>query len=102
MAVRFPAEDRSNSGYHIEGSNSDAEFWRPSALCLPTARATGDAGDVFLCHPFMVHTASWPHRGTGPRMIAQPAVRVRDGFRLDGTDPSPVAQAIVAGLAPVS
>jgi hypothetical protein len=32
--------------------------------------ATGKAGDVFLCHPFMVHTATWPHRGAGPRMIA--------------------------------
>ena len=37
--------------------------------------------------------------GTGPRMIAQPAVHVRDGFALDGNDPSPVAQAITAGLA---
>jgi hypothetical protein len=55
------------------------------------------AGDVFLCHPFMVHTATWPHRGAGPRMIAQPAVNAPDGFVLDGSDPSPVAQAIVNG-----
>jgi hypothetical protein len=54
---------------------------------------------VFLCHPFIVHTATWPHRGTGPRMIAQPAVSAPAGFTLDGTDPSPVAQAIVSGLA---
>jgi len=32
-------------------------------------------------------------------MIAQPAVGVRSGFDLDGSDPSPVAQAIIAGLA---
>jgi hypothetical protein len=32
-------------------------------------------------------------------MIAQPAVRARDGFTLDGTDLSPVAQAIVTALA---
>ena len=31
-------------------------------------------------------------------MITQ-AVHVRDGFALDGTDPTPVAPAIVAGLA---
>jgi hypothetical protein len=31
-------------------------------------------------------------------MIAQPAVTVTDGFALDGSDPSPVARAIVAGL----
>ena len=32
-------------------------------------------------------------------MIAQPAVNAPAGFRLDGTDPSPVAQAIASGLA---
>ncbi len=81
------------------GTGADAGFWRPSVLCRPVAHATGLAGDVFLCHPFVVHTATWPHRGAGPRMIAQPAVHVRDGFALDGSDPSPVARAIVAGLA---
>jgi hypothetical protein len=85
--------------YGEEGTDADAEFWRPSALCLPVAHATGSAGDVFLCHPFIVHTATCPHRGTTPRMIAQPAVHVADGFAIDGTDPSPVARAIVAGLA---
>ena len=84
------------------GAHADADerqFWRPSALCLPAAHATGTAGDVFLCHPFIVHTATWPHRGTGPRMIAQPAVHAADGFAVDGTDPSPVARAIAASLA---
>jgi hypothetical protein len=85
--------------YGDAGTDSDAEFWRPSTLCMTAAHATGKAGDVFLCHPFMVHTATWPHRGTGPRMIAQPAVNAPDGFALDGSDPSPVAQAIVKGLA---
>jgi hypothetical protein len=81
------------------GTLADADLWQPSVLCRPTAHATGQAGDVYLCHPFIVHTATWPHRGGMPRMIAQPAVHVRDGFALDGTDPSPVAQAIVTGLA---
>ena len=85
--------------YGEAGTSCDADFWRPSVLCRPVAHATGNAGDVFLCHPFVVHTATWPHRGTAPRMIAQPAVHVRDGFALDGSDPSPVACAIVAGLA---
>ena len=31
-------------------------------------------------------------------MIAQPAVHVRDGFTVDGSDPSPVARAIATGL----
>ncbi|BCJ75983.1 phytanoyl-CoA dioxygenase [Catellatospora sp. IY07-71] len=71
---------------------------RPSLLCRTVVHATGRAGDVFLCHPFIVHTATWPHRGTTPRMMAQPAVHVADGFAIDGTDPSPVARAIVAGF----
>src|SRR5262249_3040620 len=151
--VKFPSEERTNAGYHIEGSwdgpdgyrvnirsrmrgllalflfadvgrndtptrlicgshldvpqflapygdegtLADADFWRPSTLCRQVAHATGAAGDVFLCHPFIVHTGTWPHRGTTPRIAAQPAVQVADGFAVDGSDPSPVAQAIVAG-----
>ena len=38
----------------------------------PLAWATGRAGDVYLCHPFIVHAATWPHRGNAPRFIAQP------------------------------
>jgi hypothetical protein len=85
--------------YGEAGTGSDTRLWYPSTLCRPVAHATGAAGDVFLCHPFIVHTATWPHRGTGPRMIAQPAVSVPAGFALDGTDPSPVAHAILKGLA---
>lgn len=60
---------------------------------LPTALATGQAGDVFLCHPFLVHAASWPHVGTLPRMMAQPGVHLLDQFPL--TDPlSPVERTI--------
>ena len=72
---------------------------QPSVLCRRAAEATGRAGDVYLCHPFIVHTATWPHRGTTARMMAQPAVAVPGGFSLDGSDPSPVARAIVRGLA---
>jgi len=81
------------------GTNADAVFWRPSVLCRPVAHATGRAGDVFLCHPFLIHTATWPHRGTVARMIAQPVVHAQEEFAIDGSDPSPIARAIVAGLA---
>lgn len=37
----------------------------------PTSRLTGRAGDVALLHPFLVHRATWPHRGTRPRLVAQ-------------------------------
>ncbi|HYS31106.1 MAG TPA: phytanoyl-CoA dioxygenase family protein [Streptosporangiaceae bacterium] len=66
----------------------------------PTALATGRAGDVFLCHPFLVHAASWPHRGSQPRMIAQPGVALHGQFPLDpDASPSPVERAILTGLA---
>lgn len=67
----------------------------------PTVLATGRAGDVFLCHPFLVHAASWPHRGARPRMIAQPGVALHGEFPLGaaGEPVSPVEQAILTGLA---
>ncbi|NLU68761.1 phytanoyl-CoA dioxygenase family protein [Streptomyces sp. HNM0574] len=37
----------------------------------PVVHATGRAGDVYLCHPFLVH-AGQPHRGTRPRFLGQP------------------------------
>lgn len=39
----------------------------------PTVLATGSSGDVFICHPFLVHAAQ-PHKGTGPRFMAQPGI----------------------------
>ena len=62
----------------------------------PTALATGRAGDVFLCHPFLVHAASWPHTGRLPRMVAQPAVGLHDQFPLSAPL-SPVERAILDG-----
>lgn len=54
--------------------------------------ATGPAGTVFLCHPFLVHAAQ-PHRGSQPRFLAQPPLLPARGF--DPTEPpSPVQIAI--------
>ena len=41
-----------------------------SAHC-PEAKATGPAGTVYLCHPFLVHAAQI-NRGSTPRFLAQP------------------------------
>jgi hypothetical protein len=90
--VLAPAGESGMDGGDVPG------LLQPSVLCRQAASATGRAGDVYLCHPFVVHTATWPHRGTVPRMMAQPGVEVLDGFALDGSDDSPVAQAIVRGL----
>jgi hypothetical protein len=48
----------------------------------PTELATGQAGDVIVCHPFLVHAASWPHTGRHPRIMAQPGVAMHDAFPL--------------------
>jgi Phytanoyl-CoA dioxygenase (PhyH) len=59
-----------------------AELAAEASAGRPTALATGQAGDVFLCHPFLVHAASWPHAGRHPRIIAQPGVALHDSFPL--------------------
>jgi hypothetical protein len=76
-----------------------------SQIPLPTRRqtpifATGAAGDVYVCHPFLVHAASWPHRGNQPRFMAQPPISQPDALQLHGPleQLSPVAKAIRLGL----
>ncbi len=57
--------------------------------------ATGDAGTVYLCHPFLVHAAQ-QHRGSRPRFLAQPPLVPAGPFLLNRADGaySPVEQAI--------
>ena len=78
-----------------------ATFVRDGYVAVPGAFDERIAGALYLCHPFIVHTATWPHWGTSPRM-AQPGIEVPGGFALDGSDRSPVARAIVEGLARAS
>jgi hypothetical protein len=61
--------------------------------------ATGRAGTVYLCHPFLVHAAQ-PHRGTQPRFMAQPPLYPAKPFCLNREDGaySPVEQAIRQAL----
>lgn len=54
--------------------------------------ATGRAGTVFLCHPFLVHAAQ-AHRGMYPRFIAQPPLLPSGEFD-PALSPSPVQIAI--------
>ncbi|RVB74089.1 MULTISPECIES: phytanoyl-CoA dioxygenase family protein [unclassified Mesorhizobium] len=54
--------------------------------------ATGAAGTVYLCHPFLVHAAQ-PHRGERPRFMAQPPLLPRGEFD-PVLAPSPVQVAI--------
>lgn len=61
--------------------------------------ATGEAGTVYLCHPFLVHSAQ-PHRGKTPRFMAQPPLLPRVPLHLDRPDGaySPVEVAIRQAL----
>jgi len=65
----------------------------------PEALATGEAGTVYLCHPFVVHSAQ-PHRGTRPRFMAQPPLLPAEPLRLVREDGrySPVEQAIRSAM----
>lgn len=65
----------------------------------PEALATGEAGTVYLCHPFLVHAAQ-RHRGTRPRFMAQPPLVPVGELVLDRPDGrySPVELAVRRAL----
>lgn len=66
----------------------------PGLPAHETVLATGKAGTVYLCHPFLVHGAQ-PHHGTAPRFLAQPPLLPRNDFDPEGPGPySPVEEAI--------
>jgi len=68
-----------------------ADDFAATASC-PQVLATGAAGTVYLCHPFLVHAAQ-PHRGTRPRFLAQPPLLPSGAFD-PALPPSPVQRAI--------
>lgn len=80
------------------GGNEIVKDLDPSVLCRRATYATGSAGDAYLCHPFLLHTATWPHTGVEPRVGVVLKVEMAGSFDLDGSDASPVAQSIMAGL----
>ncbi len=61
--------------------------------------ATGKAGTVYLCHPFIVHTAQ-NHYGTTPKFMAQPPLLTKNDFNIKRTDTllCPVEKAIWIGI----
>ena len=65
----------------------------------PIALATGEAGTVYLCHPFLVHAAQ-KHRGAEPRFMSQPPLGLAEPLRIDRPeyDLSPVEQAMRRAL----
>ena len=54
-----------------------------STATRPVVHATGSVGDVYLCHPFLVHAAQ-AHHGKVSRFIAQPLRNPSESLRLTG------------------
>jgi hypothetical protein len=77
-----------------------ADGFARTAHC-PVVTACGEAGTVYLCHPFLVHAAQ-PHSGERPRFLAQPPLLPVDPDNRPRGDLSPVERATALALAPVS
>ncbi len=83
---------------HPEGCSPN-EFGRLVHQCRDFRHAVGDAGDVYLMHPFMLHASSPNHSGIA-RFITNPPVQYLEPMNFD-RDPalqSPVERAILRGL----
>jgi hypothetical protein len=60
--------------------------------------ATGKAGTIYLCHPFVAHSAQ-DHRGKNPKLMAQPPLLLKGELTIEGkNDFTPVEMAIRLGL----
>jgi hypothetical protein len=65
--------------------------------CTGFAEATGEVGDVYLLHPYILH-AKAQNVLRLPRYITNPPLTLREPMRLDRDDPSLVERAILHGL----
>ncbi|MFR9778679.1 phytanoyl-CoA dioxygenase [Micromonospora sp. MS34] len=96
--VLLPYGDRGEHGHRLSPRVDAASAHRPVAL------ATGGPGDVYVCHPFLVHAAQ-PNHGRRPRFLGQPGLppppsHEQRPFDLTVVDnePSPVGRIIRDGL----
>ena len=88
-----PAGDAGRSLRHMIADRPD---WFDTGR---EALATGPAGTVYLCHPFLVHSAQ-KHRGSVVKFMAQPPLMPRGELQLERSDGdySPVEQAVRTAL----
>lgn len=84
--------DKGERGVSLRELIDEAYDWDAGA---DEVLATGSPGTVYLCHPFLIHSAQ-PHRGTRPRIMAQPPLFPKGELALDRPDGaySPVEIAI--------
>ncbi|UWZ47018.1 phytanoyl-CoA dioxygenase family protein [Dactylosporangium matsuzakiense] len=76
-AVLAPYGERGAWGNELGPRLAAASAHREQVL------ATGKAGDVYLCHPFLVHAAQ-PHHGDRPRFMGQPALHPSEPYFQSG------------------
>lgn len=64
-----------------------------------TVQATGKAGTIYLCHPFLAHSAQ-AHKGRSPKFMAQPPLLLRNELNITDANPevAPMAKAIQQAL----
>ncbi|UJW86981.1 phytanoyl-CoA dioxygenase family protein [Devosia sp. SL43] len=88
-----PAGD---AGHSLRDMIADRPDWFDTGR---EALATGRAGTVYLCHPFLVHAAQL-HRGTRVKFMAQPPLLPKVPLQIDRADGnySPVELAIRVAL----
>jgi len=96
--LRFPHDDEPDGLGWAAGPALAAALVAATEHC-EVGYATGRAGDVYLCHPFLVH-AALANRGRRPRFLGQPAIPANYPYRLDGPDLecSPVELTLKQGL----
>jgi hypothetical protein len=83
---------------HPEGVRPDDFPW--SSLigqCGDFVEATGEVGDVYLLHPFILH-AKAQNVLRVPRFITNPPAHLLEPMRFDRDDPSLVERAVLRGL----
>ena len=88
--------DKGERGVSLRELLNENYDWDAGA---PEVLATGGPGTVYLCHPFLIHSAQ-PHRGTRPRIMAQPPLFPAEPLALERADGaySPVEIAIRTAL----
>ena len=78
----------------------EAQFRKMIEQCEQFEEATGKAGDVYLLHPYMLHTAA-PNPSGRVRIITNPAVSFKEPMNFNREDPEDyclVKQAVLRAL----
>jgi hypothetical protein len=79
---------------------TDLDFQALAGQCTIFTELTGDAGDVVLLHPYMLHATSQNVIKHG-RLLTNPPIALREPMQFDRPDPdefSAVERAVLHGL----